>query len=713
MTPRRRHRDSHFGQVAPVLAFVAGLAGAPCLPAQPRLDTAAGQIPWRQSAGESGMVLRVAGIGARSSVRGDLGRYRLDRRERKRLAKYRGVHPRLFLSSKRVAELRRSIMTTHAPLWMECRMVANWLVRRGPPRYRRNDGWSGLEQAWQREVGDQMPTMALAYLLSGERPYLDAARALALASCSYPTWGLDRLDGVGLAAGHQLCGLALVYDWCYDDLGDAARRTIRETLIRRTTAMFQAAATGKRKDLDDMYLDGHMWVNLCGVAMAGLALLDETEDASMWIGLPLAKLGRTMEALGPDGASHLGVNYWSYGVVRLMMFMHVARQILGVDLWGHPWWRNTAAYLQYLTLPRGAWSQDNLVVDIADCDRYVHRGPDYLLRGLAGHYGDGHAQWLAQQMDRANVTGHASIWLNLVWFDPRVRPLPPTALPTMRWFDDMDIVSSRSDWSGRESLLVLKCGPCIGHRAVQQFDYDPGAGHVHPDANHFVLFGAGEWLVRDDGYTSKWTGQHNTLTIGGRGQRGEGGDWFDATESLKVKARPHVVSAHSSASLDHLVGDATEAYPRQLALRRYVRHLLFVKPNVLILVDDIDLLRPAELELRLHPEYSQSTRQGDSLLIRGHRATLRIELLTGENVTMTAQNLPVSPSRSRRAPTAFTVRFSTRRSRWRNAVALSWAPAGGDPESIGLHREASRWSFEVPGGNVQFDWKNGKATFMR
>jgi hypothetical protein len=53
------------------------------------------------------------------------------------------------------------------------------------------------------------------------------------------------IDSLDLAAEHQLFGLAMVYDWCQADLGEEARRTIRDTLVRRTSAMFEAASTGK------------------------------------------------------------------------------------------------------------------------------------------------------------------------------------------------------------------------------------------------------------------------------------------------------------------------------------------------------------------------------------------------------------------------------------------------------------------------------------
>ena len=212
----------------------------------------------------------------------------------------------------------------------------------------------------------------------------------------------------------------------------------------------------------------------------------------------------------------------------------------------------------------------------------------------------------------------------------------------------MDIVSARSGWSGDESLVVLKCGPFIGHKAVQEFSYDPGGGHVHPDANHFVLFGAGEWLVRDDGYRAKWTGQHNTLLIDGRGQLGEGKQWFEGSQPLAVKSRPRVLRAESTPTLDHVVSDATEAYPAELGLERFERHLLFLKPDVLIVADDIRLKEPRELELRFHPEQQDCERLDDAYLFSGKSAVLRLEPLTPEATRIEAGKLTVSGTPRRR-----------------------------------------------------------------
>jgi hypothetical protein len=621
------------------------------------------------------------------------------------LEKMRGVHPRIYLTGERVAKLREAIKTTHAAIWKRVQAQADRAVRRGPPAYVRDDGSSGDEQLYQREVGNAMPVVAMAYLLTGQRQYLDAARQWALASCEYKTWGLGRIDGMDLATGHQLFGLGIVYDWCYDGLDGPSRRRIRETLVRRTSAMFEAAASGKAW-WQRSYLQNHLWVDVAGMSVAGFALFDEVDDASCWIGLPLEKFRRTMDALGSDGASHEGVGYWEYGVEYLLKFMDLARTNLDVDLYGSPWWRNTASYAQYLTLPRKAWKRNSCIVDLADCPRGHWYGPEYLLRHLAREFRDGHAQWLAEQVDAADVAAPGAPWLNLVWFDPTLPAKSPEDRPTLRHFEDMGIVSARSDWSGNESLAVFKCGPFIGHEAVEKFPYDPGGGHVHPDANHFVLFGNGQWLIRDDGYHPKWTGQHNTLLVGGRGQLGEGAEWFRGMDAMK--ARPKVLRAVSTPAVDQITGDATEAYPADVGLRRFVRHLLFVKPDVVVVADEIQVNQKTPLELRFHPE-EPAERQGNRFVAKGKQAILRLEPLTTEGVETTAEVMPLPGRHGGKGAGLFTVRLTTERSAWRNAVALSWAAAGAEPAPVTLKQDQDRWTFTVRDRKLVLNWETGKA----
>src|SRR6478672_1902682 len=108
------------------------------------------------------------------------------------LQKVHGVHPRLYLNDKRVLELRQAVKTTHAALWPEIQAQADKFAAGGPPPNRAEPDGSGEEQLWQRTVGNAMPPLALAFVLTGDQKYLNGARAWALASCSYPTWGLGK-----------------------------------------------------------------------------------------------------------------------------------------------------------------------------------------------------------------------------------------------------------------------------------------------------------------------------------------------------------------------------------------------------------------------------------------------------------------------------------------------------------------------------------------
>ena len=611
-------------------------------------------------------------------------------------------HPHLFINAQKLDALRVAIKTTHAALWSNLLATADAAVRHGTPKYRASDDGSGDEQLWQRDVGNAMPTLAMAWKLSGKRTYLDAARAWALASCSYPTWGLGKYDGHDLAAGHQLFGLAMVYDWCHTDLDAETLRTIRATLERRGAAM--AVVTPGRHN----FLQNHLWVDACGMAAAGMAIQDEFPAARGWVACTLDKWRRTLAALGPDGASHEGAGYWSYGVEYLLKFMWLAREQMGVDFYDNPWWRKTADYRLYVSLPLHAMTPTNSVVDIADGARAGYSyGPDYLLRALAQEFRDGHAQWLAAELDAIRTDGLASPWLNLIFYDPAIVPHSPNDLPTLRHFSDMDIVSARSDWSGDESLVVFKCGPYIGHKAFRDFTIDPGGGHVHPDANHFCIFGAGDWLIRNDGYRWKWTAQQNTLLVNGSGQVGEGNMWFDGNACLAAQAEARISRVNSTPALDVMTGEAEKAYPAALGLTRYHRHMLFLKPDVLIVIDDIAVNKKAKLELRFHPEHAARERDGSAFLSRGDAAVLRVDPLTPEGLTLSSEVIAGQNRSVDKKPFAMeTIRMQCDAVTWRNAVAFSWCGALKAPVAVQLKQDGTRWIFSVGSRTVTFDWQD-------
>jgi hypothetical protein len=607
------------------------------------------------------------------------------------------VRPHLFLDRAALERLRNAIHSTHSALWETVQRDADSYVHRDPPGYKETSD-ANDEQLWQREAGNRLPFFAIAHLLTGEDRYLNAAVRWSLACCGYPHWGTGSRDLVDLAAGHQLFGLSLVYDWLYDQLPGDVRATIRRTLLERGRVMYTAAKgddPNHRAYWRQSYLQNHLWVNACGLAAAARALGDEP-GVGDWYAVAHDRFALTDTALGSDGASHEGVSYWSYGTEYLLKFWHLAGERPA-----SAWWKSTALYRLYLSLPRSAWKRDNTLVDLADCPRFDWYGPDYQLRRLAALNRDPHAQWLAAELDRAGATQYAARWLNLLWWDPSVESHPPDDLPALHHFADMGIVSARSGWSGDESLVVFKCGPPIGHEATARFSYDAGSGHVHPDANHFVVFGCGEWLLKDEGYAWKQTDHHNTLLVDGKGQLGEGAMWFRGNETNRDMVRPRILEASSTPGLDTMRGEAWSIYPAASGLRRFTRRLYFLKPDVLVVADDISVDHPRALELRFHPEHAWERLADHELVARGAASVLRMQLLTPEGVLLTAGKT-MGRDRDGKEMTLEAVRLTTTRTEWRNIVAFSWSAA--EPVRVTLEAGDGRWQVRAGTRTVAIEW---------
>lgn len=614
----------------------------------------------------------------------------------------RGIHPRLILNVQRVEELRSSIETTHKAVWQDFTDICCYDKI---PDYPPND--SDDSQAWQRPVGDVIPSFALIYLMTGNNWHFKNAKEFALASCKYPTWGLKTWNGRDLAAGHQLLGLALVYDWLYADLDNETKDIIRNTLLERGRVMF-ASKDDVRWWRNDAYVQNHLWISMTGLLAAGLAIYDEYPEVSDWLDFAHEKMSMTFSLLGDDGASHEGFNYWEYGVDFLLVFMELARNFLDVDLYSNEWIRQTAFYSLYLTLPRSGWKDGSNVVNFADSPREFWYRPDHILRPLAKEYKNGYAQWAADNLLNGNKGHGGKTWRSVVGYDPTVNPTPPDDLPTLYHFRDMDIVVARSDWSDNASLVAHKCGPYLGHRILSASIpikvFEQSVGHVHPDVNHFMVFGNGEWQIRDDGYSYKWTAQHNTLLINGKGQIGEGEQWFGHINPQNLIAEPSILKVESSIDVDHIISNGAAAYPADANLKQFVRHLFFVKPNLLIVADDIIVNQPSELELRFFPEGQIAQEQSDgSYLVAGKKSVLRFQILTPNDVNVKTEPVPVIDLNNV-INRMLAFQIQTQQVQWRNAVAISWSDKVETLKSVILSESESIWNFEIGQQKLELNW---------
>jgi hypothetical protein len=610
----------------------------------------------------------------------------------------RGSRPRLFVDAARLEEIRGTIETSHAAVWKQLVSVADGLAGRKPPAYRAG--------AVDRGVGNTISTLAFTYLVSRDRKYLDGAAIWARASCEYPAWEVDskgKPADYGLVFGHHLLGLAMLYDYAGPELDAGLRKLVRETMAARAATQHvvykDSAPAG--------YLCNQTWVNAAGMLAAGLALFDEEPGATDWIAVARSTMGKTTLALGTDGATQEGAGYWEYGLEYLLKLMHLSRQLLGDDYYGHPWFRQASEYGLHLSVPRVSWTKASSLADLGDCPRYHWYGPDYQLRGLAAEYRDGTAQWLAGQVDGHGTEAPVSPWLNVLWFDAGVKEAAPGPKDTARHFEDFGIVSARSNWSGDESLVVFKCGPALGWHATQKQQelVKNSGGHAHPDANHFVFFGHGEWLIRNEGYVKRQTKFHNTLLVDGKGQYDAAG-WFDVEAQMRAGRFPKVLRVEFGADWDWMTGDATEAYEPEIGVKRYIRHVIFLKPDVLIVADEVEVSKAQKLELLFHTERPLLEQPDGTMVSRGRSAALRAELLTEGEVRLEAGSMPIAARHPDGKPDRVNpvLYLRAEAARMESAIAFSCSVASAEPARVKLRREGAVRVFSFGDKSYPFDF---------
>ena len=634
------------------------------------------------------------------------------------LASVAGVHPRLFLNAAGVSALQAMTNTgKYNFYWTNIYGFALSLASQNPPAYDPN--------ADMRGNGDNMADLAFAWLLSGNTNILNGAVNWATNICNYPLWGPTNSTS-GLNYGHQLLGLAMIYDYAYAQLDPATRQLIYNTLIYRGGQEYLAFASGS---IGPIYLSNQEWSQSAGVLAAGLATFDQPTNSGVlnWISLMEENFANSALMISPDGVSIEGRGYAEYGDTFLLTGFALSKQLLGTNLFtlAQAWGTNTETYLDDFLIPRnfwaylGFWNGYVMVPFEAASDDNLTTG--VVLRGVAHYYGDTHAQWFADQLDNIpalTFLNNCPAWQFLYWYDGTVPSVSATNLPTLHAFTNMNVVSARSDWSGNESQLTFKCGGSAGAILPAQYGdvftanaTSPGFAHNFPNEGSFCFFGNGDWLIEEPGYVNRDTYFENTLIVDGNCQSGEtnSGGLAKGLNFPITTNNPSLTYVSSTPTLDTMVGDATTAYVSTLGLTLFQRHILFVKPNILLVGDNIQVdstNHTLDLFFHLNNTNSVTVLTNGSLLSTTPNTSMRIDLLTPAVSTMT-NSIQVLLATTNPAAFRTLVDIQTSgRTNWQNVMAFNFTTDGTTPaKPTLLLSNAVNWVYQIGTHIVNLNWQ--------
>jgi hypothetical protein len=404
--------------------------------------------------------------------------------------------PRVFFEAKGLARLREAIKTTHREEWERLKAAVDGVVEEAPPENRpiegdpTRPGTLNDEMLWQRVFGYRVPPLALVALLDPDPKYFAAARAWALKPGEYPLWGAGVFEGTDLAAGHELYGLGIAYDWLYDRFSPEDRERLKQILAEHGQVMYEAATgVNNRGWWKDTWRQNHAWCNYAGLGVAAVALAGDVPGMGEWLAKSEYGYEHIVAELPEEGAYEEGVPYWGYGMESLVRYITAVRPYVSANFYASPYLAKTHLFRLYLAGP-----QVGAIANFGDGPTRDWHSITPLLFRLAAEYRLPLAQWLAKAIPARRDPD--TTMYNLLWYDPTLPAEVPKQMPTWHVFKETGFAGARTGWGDDALTLHVRSGVA-------------SVSHSHLDVNNFLLNAGGEWLLQDYGYGKVGPGYFN------------------------------------------------------------------------------------------------------------------------------------------------------------------------------------------------------------
>jgi len=430
-----------------------------------------------------------------------------------------------------------------------------------------------------RDLGEEVAELSWLWLATGQPRFRDAARRRAMAAAALDPKGLVSVANSDFANASIAAGLALAYDFLFDEWTTAERGMLRTALQERALPIFQ-----DMKGASQSLMRAHNWQEIYRNGMvAALALYGQEPEASAWLELGLKSFIAFYPWWGgKDGGSQEGAKYY-YGLEMISSLdtRDLFENAFGVDFAvGNPWYRANPFYLMYAFPPGGVMARlgDTNEGAAEQAMRPPGATEKLAAQRMAHLYGNQWASGYAQRIEAEAVEREFPQALRWLPF-PAVPPASLASLPRARAFPDIGAVFTHSAYAapGRNVRMVFHSSPYGGF------------GHAHADQNSFHIIAYNEDLLLDSGYHTpagdphreEWaveTKAHNTLLVDRTGQ-----PYGNTTGHGRLR------HFEQNGEWVYWIGSAETAY-KQVRLKQFDRHVVWLPGDgveTFVIVDEI------------------------------------------------------------------------------------------------------------------------------
>lgn len=472
-------------------------------------------------------------------------------------------------------------------------------------------------------VVQNLDALAFGFLISGEQRYADAGKKLLLHVANWDPSGTSSRSINDEVSMRLLYSMSRAYDWLHPVLSPKERALVQECIRERGNDVYRAM---RRTGFENTLLDNHLVRTMGFLGQAAIAFMGDFPEAEIWfdyiVGLFLFKY----PAFGGDeGGWSQGVSYWQSYISWVLEFLDALHTATGLNLAEKPFFRNTAYFKLYAHPPK---SKFGAFGDHADGP--PGQGAALVVGRFAQLHKDPALQWYVHE-----ITGMGRVpalpmkdFRGYVWapesVEAMISPEIPENFPQSRLFADVGWALMNIDMSDSKNNVHVK------------FKSSPygSFNHSHAEQNSFMIEAYGSPLAISSGYYpwygsphhKTWTWESrskNTILVDGVGQ---------GVQSINAKG--DIRAASFGPQFDYVLGDATQAY--QGRVKRFWRHLWFIKPGVIAIFDQLEAGRPATYDWLLHTQQEME--------IDAHAQRVRVPADTAEMWTyfVTPKGLEIS-----------------------------------------------------------------------
>lgn len=452
-----------------------------------------------------------------------------------------------------------------------------------------------------------------AYVISGDKVILGAL--------------LDRIDVLlgwptnDLLGSQVLTSLAMAYDALFDEL----KQPVKERVLGVIGRQLNVGLSKWEGEIETRHVENHFWqMEISGNFVASLATVNDLDVSKRMLEytyeLFLARFPNlaTQEGGWAEGIGYFGVN--KSAIVDMALLM---KKVGGCDVFKMNWYRNLADYFLYFAPVDGRISGFG---DMHDRVGYGNVGHSMMLVVGNENKDDKALYRLAALMKARKAMGEEEDWyqkeLSLVepWYqiinDFKIDPdrfSEPVDHPNDRLFKGVGIASLHTDplHSDRNTALYFRSSP-FGAK-----------GHMHANQNCFNLSRRGEPLFYSSGYYTTFadphsltsyrhTRAHNGILVDGMGQAfgHEGYGWIKRFISGKdisyvsgdatMAYRPVTDTQFLNLLKENGIPATPESGFGDAKLTLFERHVIHVKPDVVVIYDVLESKVPSHWSFLLH-----------------------------------------------------------------------------------------------------------------